>query len=282
MNGILLVNKPVHITSRDVVDAVGRRLDTKKVGHTGTLDPFATGLLMITVNKGTKAGTFIEALDKTYEATLLFGQKTDTGDLTGQVIETSNIIDLDPAYINQVLESFIGPQTQVPPMYSAIKKDGVPLYKLAREGQTIDREPRHIVIYDIKALEITKDSLTFSVRVSKGTYIRTLAEDIASTMGMVGHLTMLKRTHVGSFSLKDAVTIDQVSAKQLIPVEVALNFMEKIVIANPIDKKAVEDGKPFNFQSKNQRVLLVTQTGSVLAVYERSYDGLYRSLRGLF
>jgi tRNA pseudouridine55 synthase len=237
---------------------------------------------MITVNKGTKAGTFIEALDKTYEATLLFGQKTDTGDLTGQVVETSSIIDLDPAYINQVLESFIGPQTQVPPMYSAIKKDGVPLYKLAREGQTIDREPRHIVIYDIKALEITKDSLTFSVRVSKGTYIRTLAEDIASSMGMVGHLTVLKRTHVGSFSLKDAVTIDQVSAKQLIPVEVALNFMEKIVIANPIDKKAVEDGKPFNFQSKNQRVLLVTQTGSVLAVYERSYDGLYRSLRGLF
>jgi tRNA pseudouridine55 synthase len=282
MDGIILIKKPMHITSRDVVDAVSRTLQTKKVGHTGTLDPFATGLLMITVNKATKAGTFIESLDKTYEAVISLGKKTDTGDLTGTVIEEKPLFDLDEAYVQQVLESFLGEQTQVPPMYSAIKKDGVPLYQLAREGITIDREPRHIIIYDIQLTQLTKDTLSFRVRSSKGTYVRTLAEDICEKMGLVGHLTSLSRTHIGSFSLENAFTLDQVKPSKLISVYDALSHLEKIIIDTPAQKKAIEDGKAQSFKTTAYKVLLVTLNKDVLAVYQRSDDGLYRSLRGLF
>jgi tRNA pseudouridine55 synthase len=282
MDGIILIKKPKDITSRDVVDAVSRKLQTKKVGHTGTLDPFATGLLMITVNKATKAGTFIESLDKTYEAVIQLGKKTDTGDLTGTVIEETPLIDLDKTYVQQVLETFIGEQDQVPPMYSAIKKDGVPMYKLAREGITIDREARRIVIYNITLTGLTQDTLSFQVRSSKGTYVRTLAENICEKMGLVGHLSSLVRTHIGTFALANAFDLTNVHSKHLISVYDALTHFEKIIIDHPLQKKAIEDGKAQTFKTQANKVLLVTPTKEVLAVYQRSEDGLFRSLRGLF
>jgi len=145
MNGILLIQKPTGITSRDVVDAIGRKFNTKKVGHTGTLDPFADGLMMITMEKATKAGTFIENLDKRYEATIILGQQTDTGDLTGKVINTSEIHELYEQFVVDTLESFLGSQTQIPPMYSAIKKDGVPYELISKAMPVIESEVNNIL-----------------------------------------------------------------------------------------------------------------------------------------
>jgi tRNA pseudouridine55 synthase len=282
MNGIFLIHKPTGITSRDVVDAIGRKFNTKKVGHTGTLDPFADGLMMITMEKATKAGTFIENLDKRYEATIVLGQQTDTGDLTGKVINTSEMIDLYDQFVVDTLESFLGPQTQIPPMYSAIKKDGVPLYELAREGKTIPREPRAIIIYEIGLLALTKTTIRFHVRCSKGTYIRTLAEDICAKLGMVGHLSQLTRIAIGQYKLAAAKTLDQVVLADVLTVEQALSFMHQIIVDQPVQVKAIQDGKIQRVVNAPDKVLFVDKQKQVLAVYQRQQHDQYVCLRGLF
>jgi tRNA pseudouridine55 synthase len=282
MDGIYLLNKPSGITSRDLVDGLSRKLGTKKVGHTGTLDPFATGLMMLTVGKATKAGMFIEALDKRYEAVLELGNKTDTGDLTGQVIETLPIIDLYEQYVNDTLESFLGPQFQTPPMYAAIKQNGVPLYELARAGQTVPREPRRIIIHEIKLITLTKTQIRFSVRCSKGTYIRTLAEDIASKFGMVGHLSSLTRLAVGQYKLAAAKTLDAITIQDRLSVYEALKFMDQVVIKEPTQVKAIMDGKAFIIQHPASRLLLIDSQQQVLAVYDKEAGAVYKSVRGLF
>jgi tRNA pseudouridine55 synthase len=160
--------------------------------------------------------------------------------------------------------------------------DAIPIYKLAREGITIDREPRRIVIYEISLTSLTQDTITFKVRSSKGTYVRTLAENICEKMGLVGHLTSLVRTHIGQFSLTHAYDLSDVHSKHLISVYDALAHFEKIIIDTPLQKKAIEDGKAQSFKTPANKVLLVTPNREVLAVYQRSDDGLFRSLRGLF
>lgn len=282
MDGIYLLNKPSGITSRDLVDGLSRKLANKKVGHTGTLDPFATGLMMLTVGKATKSGMFIEALDKRYEAVLELGNKTDTGDLTGQVIETLPIIELYEQYVNDTLESFLGPQFQTPPMYAAIKQNGVPLYELARAGQTVPREPRRIIIHEIKLITLTKTQIRFSVRCSKGTYIRTLAEDIASKFGMVGHLSSLTRLAVGQYKLAAAKTLDTITVQDRLSVYDALKFMDQVVIKEPTQIKAIMDGKPFIIQHPASRLLLIDSQQQVLAVYDKEAGAVYKSVRGLF
>ncbi len=280
MDGIILINKTHGKTSRDVVDAVEKKFQIKKVGHTGTLDPFATGLLVITLGKGTKAGPYLEALDKTYVATLKLGTKTDTGDLTGTVIETKELPPFNGGDVLKALTSFLGDSTQIPPMYSALKKDGVPLYKLARQGETVEREPRKVHISNIKLKNLTADEITFEVRCSKGTYVRTLGEDIAEKLGTVGHLTALTRTAVGKFLLDDAHTLEYVTPSSIISVRDALDFMEKVIVKGD-DIKKIMDGKPFNFL-KGNRLLVLDDKNQVLAVYERDETGVYKSLRGLF
>jgi tRNA pseudouridine55 synthase len=282
MHGIFLLNKPTGITSRDLVDAICKKFNTKKVGHTGTLDPFADGLMMITMEKATKAGTFIENLDKRYEATILLGEQTDTGDLTGKVINTSVLIDLYDQFVLDTLESFLGHQTQIPPMYSAIKKDGVPLYELARKGLTIPREPREITIHEIGLIALTKTTIRFSVRCSKGTYIRTLAEDICAKLGMVGHLSHMTRIAIGQSKLAAAKTIDQVQVSDLLTVEQALSFMHQIVVDQPGQVKAIQDGKSQRVLHSPERVLFVDKQKQVLAVYQRQHDDQYVCVRGLF
>lgn len=282
MDGIYLLKKPSGITSRDLVDGLSKKLGTKKVGHTGTLDPFADGLMILTVGKATKAGMFLEALDKRYEATLKLGSKTDTGDLTGTVIATSPLIDLYDQYVNDTLESFIGEQTQIPPMYSAIKQDGVPLYKLAREGQTVVREPRQIKIFEMKLIALAKDTIRFSVRCSKGTYVRTLAEDIAAKFGLVGHLTSLTRIAVGQYKLAAAKPLDQITDADRLTVYQALGFMDQVVITEPDRVKAIMDGKPFIIIHPKSRLLLIDSKQNVLAVYDRVEGNTYKAVRGLF
>ncbi|MFZ9782329.1 MAG: tRNA pseudouridine(55) synthase TruB [Bacilli bacterium] len=282
MDGIYLIKKPTGITSRNLVDGLGKQLGTKKVGHTGTLDPFADGLMILTVGKATKAGLFLEALDKRYEATLKLGTKTDTGDLTGTVIATSPLIDLYDQYVNDTLESMLGPQFQMPPMYSAIKQDGVPLYQLAREGKIVTREPRPIHLYEMKLISLTKDTIRFSVRCSKGTYVRTLAEDIAAKFGMVGHLTSLTRIAIGQYKLAAAKTIDAITPQDRLTVYQALSFMDQVTIKEPSQIKAIMDGKPFTTTHPKDRLLLIDGQQQVLAIYDRSEGTTYKPVRGLF
>ena len=282
MDGIYLINKPTGITSRDLVDGLSRKFSTKKVGHTGTLDPFADGLMILTVGKATKAGMFLEALDKRYEATLQLGTKTDTGDLTGTVIETTPLIELYEQFVNDTLESFLGESTQIPPMYSAIKQNGVPLYELAREGKTVPREPRKIQIFEMKMISLTKDTLRFSVRCSKGTYIRTLGEDIAAKFGLVGHLTSLTRIAIGQYKLAAAKTLDQVTSDHKLTVYQALSFLDQVMIKDPIQIKAIMDGKPFMIQHPKPRLLLLDGQQQVLAIYDRYEGHVFKPVRGLF
>lgn len=282
LNGMFLMRKPTGITSRDLVNGVVHRFHEKKVGHTGTLDPFAEGLMLLTIGKGTKLGPFLEAFDKTYIATMKFGSQTNTGDLTGEVIATSPIVELFDTYIQETLDTFLGPQTQIPPMFSAIKQDGVPLYELAREGKTVVREPRHITVHKIQLVRFDATTLTFSCDVSKGTYVRTLAEDIAKAFGMVAHLTQLERTRVGSFTLDKAKTLDELSEKDCVSVTEALHHLPKIIVSSPVHIKAIMDGKQQLFTTEHDRVLCVDAKHQAIAIYERLHGQTFGSLRGLF
>jgi len=276
MDGFLLIDKPQGVTSRDVVDDI-----VKKFNHAGSLDPFATGLLVITLGKGTKAGPYLEALEKTYVATLKLGTQTDSGDLTGKVIATSEVFPLFDYYVQETLEMFLGDTMQTPPMHSALKVAGVPLYKLAHEGISIPRESRKIHVHEIKLNELKADEITFTATVSKGTYMRTLGEDIAKKFGMVGHLISLRRTQVGSFSVNDSSRPETIGVNQVRSVYEGLSFMPQVIITGDLIKD-VKDGKPQLLKASDNTVLLVSDKQEVLAVYEKRESGLYFSVRGLF
>lgn len=216
MDGIIVINKEKNYTSHDVVAKLKKKLNISKVGHTGTLDPNATGVLPILIGKGTKFSKYLINHDKIYEVELELGKKTDTADIEGKVIEKENV---DEKYIKenllQVLESFVGKQEQIPPMYSAIKKNGKKLYEYARAGEKVDIEPRKIEIYKIDLNKYDKNIISFVVSCSKGTYIRSLCEDIAEKLNTVGYMKNLKRLQVGKFNIKDAVYIDDIDLKNV-------------------------------------------------------------------
>ena len=216
MDGIIVINKEKEYTSHDVVAKLKKKLNISKVGHTGTLDPNATGVLPILIGKGTKFSKYLINHDKIYEVELELGKKTDTADIEGKVIEEENV---DEKYIKenllQVLESFVGKQEQIPPMYSAIKKNGKKLYEYARAGEKVDIEPRKIEIYKIDLNKYDKNIISFVVSCSKGTYIRSLCEDIAEKLNTVGYMKNLKRLQVGEFNIKDAVYIDKIDLKNV-------------------------------------------------------------------
>lgn len=216
MDGIIVINKEKEYTSHDVVAKLKKKLNISKVGHTGTLDPNATGVLPILIGKGTKFSKYLINHDKIYEVELELGKKTDTADIEGKVIEEKNV---DEKYIKenllQVLESFIGKQEQMPPMYSAIKKNGKKLYEYARAGEKVEIEPRKIEIYKIDLNKYDKNIISFVVSCSKGTYIRSLCEDIAEKLNTVGYMKNLKRLQVGEFNIKDAVYIDDIDLKNV-------------------------------------------------------------------
>lgn len=216
MDGIIVINKEKEYTSHDVVAKLKKKLNISKVGHTGTLDPNATGVLPILIGKGTKFSKYLINHDKIYEVELELGKKTDTADIEGKVIEEKNV---DEKYIKenllQVLESFIGKQEQIPPMYSAIKKNGKKLYEYARAGEKVEIEPRKIEIYKIDLNKYDKNIISFVVSCSKGTYIRSLCEDIAKKLNTVGYMKNLKRLQVGEFNIKDAVYIDKIDLKNV-------------------------------------------------------------------
>ena len=281
MDGILLVNKPIGMTSRDVVNILMKKFNTRKIGHTGTLDPFASGLLIITINKGTKISSFLEDLNKEYIAELKLGESTTTLDLEGEILEKKEVnLPLNQQKVKEVLDSFVGKIKQIPPMYSAIKVDGEELYKKARRGETNERKEREVEINKIELLSITKEKILFKVDCSKGTYIRTLGLDIANKLDYPGHLTHLVRTRVGRFFLKDAKDLEDISEKDIIPISTSLSHLPSIKV-NDQDAFKVKNGVKLLLQGADL-YFIMDKNSNPLAIYKRKEDGYYYSLRGLF
>src|ERR1700754_1262875 len=210
LDGVLLLDKPLGLSSNDALIRAKRLYLAKKAGHTGTLDPLATGLLPLCFGEATKFSQDLLEADKTYEATMRLGIRTTTGDAEGEAIDTREVT-CDEAALQAVLPAFLGEITQVPPMYSALKRDGKPLYEYARAGQTVEREGRQVTILKLEMIAYALPDVTFRVTCSKGTYVRTLAEDIGEALGCGAHLIALRRTGVGALTLEHAVTLDALS-----------------------------------------------------------------------
>ncbi len=208
LDGALLVDKPSGPTSHDVVDAIRRKFGIKKVGHCGTLDPNATGLLIIVLGRGTKLSEKLMSDDKVYEGTMKFGEATDSYDADGEITASLPVMPMTLDELNEASASFIGDQMQIPPMVSAIKKNGVPLYKLARKGIEVEREPRLVHIYNFRFTAYTEPVGTFKLACTKGTYVRSVAHDLGNKLGCGAHLATLRRAVSGKFDVADAMPLD--------------------------------------------------------------------------
>lgn len=204
-DGFLVVDKPAGITSHDVVARVRRVFGIKRVGHTGTLDPFATGVLPIALGAGTKAIPFLDESQKEYQAVMRLGAATDTQDVTGRVVASGDWCHIDAAQIEEMFRRFTGDITQLPPMYSAVKQGGVPLYRLARKGETVERQERRATVHSLQIDRLELPEITFTIRCSRGTYVRAIADDIGRELGCGAHLTELRRTASGLFDLAMAL-----------------------------------------------------------------------------
>ena len=209
LDGAILVDKPVGPTSHDIVDRIRRRFGIKKVGHAGTLDPNASGLLIILLGRGTKLSERLMADDKVYSGTIKFGEATDSYDADGQITETKPVPELTVDKLNELAEGFIGDQMQLPPMVSAVKKDGVPLYKLARKGVEVERKPRLIHVYNFVFSRYEAPLATFRLACTKGTYVRSIAHELGHKVGCGAHLATLCRNVSGKFDLADATAFEE-------------------------------------------------------------------------
>lgn len=281
MDGILLINKPIGITSRDVVNMLTKKFGTKKIGHTGTLDPFASGVLIITINKGTKISSYIEDLEKEYVAEIILGTSTDTLDLDGEIISKKEVeLPLNKEKILDVISHYIGNIKQVPPMYSAIKINGEPLYKKARRGEVVERKERDVCVSKIDLLSITNERLIIDVNCSKGTYIRTLGVDIANELGYGGHLSMLTRTRVGKYTLDMCKTIDEITFDDIISITDSLSHLPSKVVYGFLETK-VRNGVSL-FLGEEDLLFVKNDKDEPLAIYKKQEDGKHHCLRGLF
>ncbi len=210
LDGAILVDKPIGPTSHDVVDVIRRHFGIKKVGHCGTLDPNATGLLIIVLGRGTKLSEKLMSDDKVYEGAMKFGETTNSHDADGELLETKPVPPLTLDQLNELAAAFVGDQMQIPPMVSAIKKDGVPLYKLARKGVVVEREPRLIHIYSFRFTAYEAPLGQFRVACTKGTYVRSIAHDLGQKIGCGAQLASLRRTVSGKFDVADAIPLEAV------------------------------------------------------------------------
>jgi tRNA pseudouridine55 synthase len=289
VDGILVIDKPAGLTSHDVVNRVRRILKTKRVGHTGTLDPFATGVMVILVGKATRLAQFIDKDDKEYEAVIRFGFETDTGDKTGvrTAVCGSRIEEIAERLRNtdwtKVLQQFRGEFSQTPPMYSAKKVEGKKLYELARQGIEIERQPVLVNIYALDILDDAVRNFTSLVRIrvacSAGTYIRTLAEDIGRAIGTGAHLEELRRTASGRFTLNDATTIEDLMdqdkpASLLLPIRTAVASLPEFVLAADRAEKTKNGMSTRDLSgrfSRGELVQMIDENGELIAV--GGFDG---------
>ena len=280
MNGILLVNKEKGITSHQVVSRLRRYFDLKQIGHTGTLDPNAEGLLQVLLGKATKLNPYLKTEPKEYIATIQLGYKTNTEDIWGEIIENKEINGFDETKLKHVLNSFPGKSNQLPPMYSAVKIQGKKLYQYARNNENVIRKPREIEIYTIKLIDWTKDTIVFKVSCSSGTYIRTLCQDIALKLNNLGTMSALTRVKIADLSLEEAFTLNDIETGnyEILNSMDLLKHYPQIEVDNVLD---IKNGKPLQL-NQEAKLVLITNKNEALAFYKRVEDGLYHSQRGLW
>ena len=260
VSGVLLIDKPQGMTSQQVVSKVKYLLksdvhDSKKAGHTGTLDPMATGLLPICLGEATKFSHYQLDAIKSYHAIIKLGEQTDTGDAEGEIIATSPVPHVTQAMLQSVTEQFLGEIMQVPPMYSALKKDGKKLYELAREGIEVERAARPLTIYELSLTPLSDQQLQLTVTCSKGTYVRVLAEDIAKALGTLGHLTALRRIRTGDFEIANAITLADFAAldiaarfDKLLAVDACVHSLPSLVL-DASQSKRIRQGQRLNVKA---------------------------------
>lgn len=278
MDGILLIHKEGNMTSHDVVFKLRKLLHTKKVGHAGTLDPNATGVLVVLVGKASKAAPYLTLCDKEYIATMKLGERTFTEDIWGEVLETQPIKVIED--FPSLLTSFVGKQKQLPPMISSIKVNGKKLYEYARANQEVVRTPRDIEIKEMECLDV--DKLAFRCVCTSGTYIRTLCQDLAIRSGNLGCMSSLQRSRVGNFKLSDCVSLDDVANGnfKLFSIYDALSLMPMMEVENMDD---ILNGRKIKLDTIHDEVCMVKDR-EVLAIYGRSIPGrdLFRCVRGMW
>lgn len=283
IHGIINVYKEKGFTSHDVVAKLRGIVGQKKIGHTGTLDPDATGVLPVCLGKATKLCDLLTDKNKTYEAVLLLGKTTDTQDITGEVLEEKSTEALTEEKVREAIEGFIGDYEQIPPMYSALKVNGKKLYELAREGKVIERKARPVKILDIQILEIDLPKVRMEVSCSKGTYIRTLCHDIGEKLGCGGCMESLIRTRVSTFRIEDAKMLDEIEtlkqegklAELLVPIDAMFRSYPKITVkddwkafaknGNPLDLKMLKEACG---QDEETQVRLYDESGKFIAIYQ--------------
>jgi len=255
MDGFLLVNKPIGLTSHDVVYRIKKKLHIDKIGHTGTLDPFASGLLILCLGKATKLAYLFSNLDKAYEGTVVFGNHYDTYDTTGKII-ISDTPNIDETKLQKVVLSMIGTYNQVPPMYSAIKVDGKKLYELAREGIEVERESREVTISQFQITSpLNQNKFSFYLNVSKGTYIRSIAVDLAEKLNTYAALSTLKRVSVGQYMIQHAKNIEEIDKNDIISLDNYFQDIKSIILNEYmirlvrngvyLDQRQIETDEPF-------------------------------------
>lgn len=277
--GIILLDKDIGMTSRNCDNRIGKIFGTRHVGHSGTLDPFASGLLIVGVDQGCKSLPYIDTSRKTYIAELKLGISTDTGDLTGEIKEQMDNHHDVSSKISAVLTSFIGKSHQIPPMTSAIKINGVALYKLAHKGIEVERREREIEIYSLELISFNNDILTFQCEVSEGTYIRVLGEDIAKRLGTIGHLLSLRRTKIGDIDLSLSNKLEEINESVIYDPARFIN-LPKVEVKEE-DVKSIKDGRPITLPNVESKLLLAYE-GDALAIYSRKEENIFVCERGLF
>jgi tRNA pseudouridine55 synthase len=278
VDGVLLLDKPIGLTSNAALQKVRRLFSAAKGGHTGTLDPLATGLLPLCFGEATKFSADLLDADKTYEAVLQLGVTTDSGDAEGAVIATAPV-EVDASDVARVLPQFVGDIQQIPPMYSALKRNGRPLYELARQGIEVERQPRAVTIYSVDCLDFAGTSLTLRVACSKGTYIRVLAADIGQALGCGAHLTGLRRTLVGDLDLGNAVTLAELEAldeasrlKHLQPVDALVASLPVVTVEGEAAER-FRHGNPVDLPEGLAGKIRVYADGRLIGVGEPGSDG---------
>lgn len=279
MNGFINFLKPTGMTSHQCVAYFRKLLCIKKVGHAGTLDPGASGVLPICVGKGTKAAQYLLEARKAYRGELYLGAVTDTQDAYGNVLEKKSLAGIDPASIEEVMESFVGRIKQVPPMYSAVKHKGRPLYKLARKGKVVSREPREATVYSLNIVGIDLPRVLFDVECSKGTYIRTLAEDIGNNLGAGAYLSFLLRIQSGPFKIEESYTMEEIEKnleedsiqKCIVPADMVFTNLPDVIIKEHA-RKALINGAALklnslqNYKVSDKMVRVYSTSGDFLAL----------------
>ena len=284
MNGLLIIDKPEGMTSAEVVRVVKRRWRCK-TGHLGTLDPFATGVLPLCVGEGTKIAQFLNTADKEYVGVIRLGSETDTGDPTGTITATSAVPELTEDVLARTAARLAGDMLQVPPMFSAIKRQGVPLYELARQGLTVEREPRPIRIDALQLADDGNGRVKFSVVCSKGTYIRVLAQQVAASLGAVGHLEILRRTRFGPFGVEKAVTLSELERGfvPLIGLREALPHLREIMIDGATARRTRHGQAPalagLTPGASDEAAKLIAPDGNLAAVVVVDRGGRWRFAR---